>query len=351
MLLNGQTFLSPQTQGDNASMSTRVIGAMPITTAAAPAPPPKEGVRARASQAVATSALSRNTITPQPEPPKNESNQPKDQTASAQSAIDSVAIKSFSDELRLTPTVAVQAPQVFSDQLAISAPAQAQANAASTGGVNLRFPPSVTLQFEGLSMNKGSAQSGSGALRWSVDGANYALSLEASALVVFTRTERSVGQLHAQGLAPQRYSSTRTGRSEQATHFQSELGRIQFSNNKPSQALLPGAQDRLSAVIQLAGLISGEPERYRSVERISMPVAGLDQAEIWEFKLEGLSELVLPAGSLQALKISRSPRNEYDQRLELWLAPQLGYLPVRIRQSANTAPDQNFTDLVLSRLP
>jgi hypothetical protein len=27
----------------------------------------------------------------------------------------------------------------------------------------------------------------------------------------------------------------------------------------------------------------------------------------------------------------RNPRREFDQRVELWLAPALGYLPARIR--------------------
>jgi Protein of unknown function (DUF3108) len=200
-------------------------------------------------------------------------------------------------------------------------------------------------------MRKGSSSSGSGVMSWNIDGSSYNLSLEASALLIFTQTERSEGKLSPQGLAPERYSSTRTGRSEQATHFLPEQGKIKFSNNKPDEVLLVGAQDRLSALIQLAGIIGGDIERYKIVNRISMQVAGLDSAEIWEFNLQGISDINVPAANMQALKLSRTPRNEYDQRLEIWLSPQLGYLPIRIRQSSATAPDQDFTDLVLRKLP
>ena len=104
-------------------------------------------------------------------------------------------------------------------------------------------------------------------------------------------------------------------------------------------------------MIQLAGLLGGQSERGAQIGSIQMQVAGLDNAELWDFKAEGSSEVQLPAGTIQAIKLSRSPRNEFDQLLEVWLAPQLSYLPVRIKQSSTTTPDQDFTELVLSKLP
>ena len=32
-----------------------------------------------------------------------------------------------------------------------------------------------------------------------------------------------------------------------------------------------------------------------------------------------------------AFKLSRAPRREFDTRVELWYAPSMNYLPVRIR--------------------
>jgi Protein of unknown function (DUF3108) len=229
--------------------------------------------------------------------------------------------------------------------------AAAAPSAPATHSLKLSYPASTRLQFDGTNVKNGSTKSGSSLLYWSTDGTNYKLSLEATALVVFSLTEKSAGRLSINGLAPDRFSSTRTGRSEQATHFMYDLGQIKFSSNRPDVALQAGAQDRLSAMIQLAGMIGGDPERYKSVDRIYMQVAGLGNADIWEFNLQGMSELSVPAGKIQALKLMRTPRSEFDQRLEIWLAPQLGYLPVRIRQSAITAPDQDFNDLVLNKLP
>ena len=61
---------------------------------------------------------------------------------------------------------------------------------------------------------------------------------------------------------------------------------------------------------------------------------------------EGEEVLDLPAGSISALKLQRLPRrdHDYDQKAELWLAPALGYLPVRIRI---TQASGDFADLRL----
>ena len=48
---------------------------------------------------------------------------------------------------------------------------------------------------------------------------------------------------------------------------------------------------------------------------------------------------------MPALKLVRKPRSEYDNLVELWLAPSLGYLPVR---SKVTQADGAFVDQQLS---
>jgi hypothetical protein len=47
--------------------------------------------------------------------------------------------------------------------------------------------------------------------------------------------------------------------------------------------------------------------------------------------VEGEEKITLPAGSYNALRLIRLPRQPYDLTVEIWLAPALGYLPARIR--------------------
>ena len=53
-------------------------------------------------------------------------------------------------------------------------------------------------------------------------------------------------------------------------------------------------------------------------------------AEAWTFPIDAPEKLSLPGGEQQVLKLTRLPRRDFDQKVELWLAPALGYLPARI---------------------
>jgi hypothetical protein len=52
---------------------------------------------------------------------------------------------------------------------------------------------------------------------------------------------------------------------------------------------------------------------------------------MWAFEVQANESLALPLGETQAIKLLRRPRRAFDQTVEVWLAPTLAYLPVRIR--------------------
>jgi hypothetical protein len=120
-------------------------------------------------------------------------------------------------------------------------------------------------------------------------------------------------------------------RSEVAAHFQRDKGIISFSANSPDAPLLKGAQDRLSVVLQISSLLAGDPSRFPLGTMLSFQTASQREAEIWNFLVDKEEALQLPYGELNAIKVSRKPRREFDQTIELWFAPALGYLPVRLR--------------------
>ena len=253
------------------------------------------------------------------------------------------------NELEATETIADSTP--MSAQTTPTAAGLSSTAAQPSAAVRLQYPPNARLEFEALRVQRGQSTSGSGFLSWKSNSGEYELQIESSILGLAVFTQQSLGSLDTMGLAPERYSDKRINRSEQATHFRRTLGVVQFSNNKPDAALSPGMQDRLSVLLQLAGIMGGDPKRYEIVNRISVPVVGLDAAEIWEFSLDKALDITVPAANMQAIKLVRKPRNEFDQQLEVWLAPQLGYLPIRIRQSDLLNPEANYTDLSLKRLP
>jgi hypothetical protein len=170
---------------------------------------------------------------------------------------------------------------------------------------------------------------GSAVLDWRHDGQQYEAQLELSASGRTPRVQRSEGRITAQGLAPERFSDK--ARTEQATHFDREGGRVVFSNNQPQAALATGMQDRLSVVVQLAVLIAAQPASFTRGTQITIPTATTREAQEWTFSVEGEEDLQLPGGEVRALKLQRLPQGPYDQKVELWLAPRMDYAPVRVR--------------------
>jgi hypothetical protein len=195
----------------------------------------------------------------------------------------------------------------------------------------LAFAPPVLLMYEGRGEERGFIKyAASGELLWAPEGSRYNAHLEISALGFRVRTWTSKGDLTDGGLQPLRFGDKPRG-AELATHFQREKGIISFSANNPDVPLQAGAQDKLSAILQLSAIVAGEPERYSKGATVGFQAADAHRAELWNFKVGAVEPLDLPGGMLNALKLSKEPTVDFDQRIEVWLAPDLRYMPVRIR--------------------
>ena len=159
---------------------------------------------------------------------------------------------------------------------------------------------------------------------WSVNGPQPAM-----------RTQRSEGAITAAGLVPERFSER--ARGENAAHFDADEARIRFSANTPDAPLLPGSQDRLSALLQLGALLAAAPERYPSGSVIRLPTAGTRGADTWDWQVQDDEELQLAGRTLHAVKLVRPPPMQYAPLVELWLARELAFLPVRLRVTQGQA--------------
>jgi hypothetical protein len=192
-------------------------------------------------------------------------------------------------------------------------------------------PPSARLKYDVKGEIKGFPYHVNGDLQWAQDGKTYSARVEISHFLLGSRVQTSTGQLGAHGLEPIRFGDK--VRSEVAAHFNYEASKITFSANTPDVPLLPGAQDQLSVLIQAATMVAGNPRQFSPGSTLSFQAVGPRSSENWVFTVGIFEKLVLPGGELSALHLWRDPNGEYDSRLEIWLAPDLGYLPVRIRLS------------------
>lgn len=238
----------------------------------------------------------------------------------AQAAINSVA------DLPLSPTAEPETQQLAANTGSSTSTAQLpKAQAAQS----FAFPGSVRLKYNVKMEYRGVPLSFGGELLWLQDGKTYDARMEISLGLLGSVVQTSKGQLGEHGLEPSRFSDKR--RSEVAAHFERSRGVVVFSANTPDAPLLPGAQDQLSMLIQLASMIGGAPGKFAEGMDIPMQSIGPRSSESWTFTVGKSETLTLPGGPVKALKLNRPSVNEFGQRAEIWLAPEMAYMPVRIR--------------------
>ena len=193
------------------------------------------------------------------------------------------------------------------------------------------FPPSTRLKYDVKGEIKGFPYHVNGDLQWAQDGKTYNARMEISHFLLGARVQTSTGRMGAHGLEPTRFGDK--VRSEVAAHFDYDKNKVSFSANTPDVPLLPGAQDQLSVILQMASMLAADPKLFTQASTLSFQAVGPKSAEAWVFTIGTSEKLGLPGGELSALRVWREPIGEYDSRVEVWFAPSMGYLPVRIRLS------------------
>ena len=232
-----------------------------------------------------------------------------------------------------SPTVETTAEPLSSVQVAAAAVEEpAVTSKTPTSAANARtpqLPQSVRLFYDIKGETKRIPIAARGELQWRQDGKTYDAKLEISIFLLGSRIQTSKGLISAQGLEPVRFGDK--VRSEVAAHFERGKGKVTYSANTPDEVLQPGAQDQLSIFFQLAGLLAANPEQYPAGSSLRFQAVGPRSSETWVFKVDAPDFVTLPGGKVRAIRLSKDPVSEYDSRAELWLAPEMEYLPVRIR--------------------
>jgi hypothetical protein len=192
-----------------------------------------------------------------------------------------------------------------------------------------RTPPPFRLTY---ALKRG-AMSGQAELSLKRPGAGYELDLKGTVLGMEVLGMSSRGSFGAQGFMPERFVDRRRGKDRLAANFDHAAGRITYSGPPVAQPLLPGAQDRLSWMVQLAAILEAAPARYPAGSRIAMSVSGArGDVDTWTFIVQGRQRLSLPGGAVvDTLRLTREPRRPYDTQVETWLDPAQHHLPVRAR--------------------
>ena len=216
------------------------------------------------------------------------------------------------------------------------------------------WPLSTRLSYA-LTGNYRGPVHGQAQVEWLRKGSDYQVHLDVgvgpSFAPLITRRMSSQGQLTPDGIAPQRFDEeTRfiVGDSRRLTVF--FLGaEVQLASGV-REILQRGAQDSASQFVQLTWLFMTGREPLQAGHVVQFPVVlPRRQYAAWPYEVLGEEVLDTPLGPITCWHLKPTlPPAAGDLAAELWLAPSLQYLPLRIviRQDAD-----NYVDLMLKSAP
>lgn len=302
-----------------------------VPKAAVPAAPAATPARSRAAHKVRAPAVAVSAAAPpvvaaaEAEPPK------VDDAASAPQA----------------PVAAASAPSDASSAVAAAEPASAPA-------ANGFVWPSATKVSYILNGNYRGDLNGRAEVEWIRVGERYQVNVDLYAgpefAPIFSRHMTSEGEIAESGLVPERYGEETqflTNRRHVGVTFSADS--VELANGDKRERL-PGVQDTASQFIQFTWLFGSKPELLHVGASFVFPLALPRSMKSWTYDVVGEETLYTPFGELPVfhLKPRIVERKPGELTVEMWFAPELRYLPVRIRieQDAGT-----YVDLVIAKKP
>jgi hypothetical protein len=169
--------------------------------------------------------------------------------------------------------------------------------------------------------------------------------------LLISRRVSSEGEITATGLYPLRYDEETRALMSKPRRVQVLLAtdsvRLATGSELPRPA---GVQDSASQFVHLTWLFSTQPDKLQPGQSIAMPLALPRRMDVWTYDVLAQETLQTPIGPVPTVHVKprREARPGTDLVAEVWFAPSLQFLPVRIliRQD-----DETFVDLMIERLP
>jgi len=255
------------------------------------------------------------------------------------------------------PMAAASQPAADTATAAVSAPATAVGAAtpasAASAAATFDWPPSTRLTYLMNGNYRGEVQ-GSATVEWIRVGLHYQVHVEAivgpSFAPILVRRASSDGVLGDSGLTPHRFEGEQRVAFKSrrwAMSFDPERVRLPEGREAPS---MPGVQDEASLFVQLTWLFTTQPQMLQAGRSIEVPLALPRRVEVWHYDVIGQETLRMPFGEISTMHVKprRLEKSSTNLTAQMWFAPGLQYLPVRILVQQDT---DTFIDLQLQRAP
>jgi hypothetical protein len=227
--------------------------------------------------------------------------------------------------------------------------------ASSAAAPSFEWPPSTRLNYSLVGNYRGEVH-GRARVQWVRIGARYQVHLDVAIGPPFaplmSRRMTSDGDLGETGLVPRRYDEATKlpFQAPRRATVQFIPGQVTLGNGAIREAPA-GVQDAASQFVQLTWLFTTRPELLRVGNTVELPLALPRRVDRWRYDVVGEQRLSTPVGAvdtfhLKPRRADERPRGELSA--EVWFAPSLQYLPVRIRIQQDA---ENYLDLMMDTAP
>ena len=145
-----------------------------------------------------------------------------------------------------------------------------------------------------------------------------------------TRHETSSGQLDETGLHPDTYRYLHTdGDHERVAHltFHRNAGEVinNVAGSRWTMAIPSDTHDKLSTQVAMMQALADGKQTF------AFNVADGGKLKVFRFRVAGRETVKVPAGTFSTISVIRT-RDDSKRETRVWCAPQLSWLPVRIRR-------------------
>jgi Protein of unknown function (DUF3108) len=345
-------------------MFTRLL--RPEAPAAVPAPPEQQAVRARPRRSTITSITK-----PAPSPAKRAASAPVPATSEpatesapaadapsqppAQDAEFATAPQTDQGAAAAMPSASATDPAsasaaaasvsaAASPNAAASAPAAQSATAAAAAGTALdSWPVDTRLNYRLGGQFRNGELYGSARVQWQRQGDRYETRVEIDVTLLARLVLTSQGEVAAQGLLPRAYEELRRS-GPRGVRMGNDTITLNDGRGVPRP---PGVQDTASQFVDLSHRFATGKDTLEVGRSVSFWMARPGGVDLWTYDIVDRQTLRTPQlGAVEAFHLK--PRSIANPRgnitAEIWLAPTLQYLPVRIRV---TMGEGTYVDLLV----
>ncbi len=207
------------------------------------------------------------------------------------------------------------------------------------------WPVDTRLSYRVGGRYRGNELHGKAQVQWQREGAAYQNRIEID-LLLTRMVLTSQGEAAAGGLLPKVYEETRSGKSRGVRIGE---GEVMFADGRTARKP-EGVQDTASQFVELSWRFATGREKLEVGRAISFWMARPGAVDLWTYDIVARSMLqTARLGEVEAFHLKPRPiaNPRGNITAEMWFAPSLQYLPVRIKVSMG---DETYVDLLVERI-